>query len=208
MRTVHDKRKHRRIRKRLRVNYGERDLSRTGITADVSEGGMFILTNSLEPLDTRLHMQLHVDARTTVFFETVVAWHRNVPPELRSSSAEGRGFGVRFLSPSEVVASLLPRPEGPLTVRYATREALYRAYQAELRMGGVFIPTERALQRDAQVSVAFELEFIQQRLEFPATVLHVSGAQSSGVKGVAVAFREPAVVSQSFLPLLALPQRT
>jgi len=207
MRNVHDKRKHRRVRKRLRVNYGERDFSRTGITADVSEGGIFILTNSLEPLDTRLHVQLHIDARTVAYFETVVAWHRNVPPELRGTS-DGRGFGVRFLPAAEVVASLLPRPEGPLTVRYPTREALHRAYQAELRMGGVFIPTERALERDAQVAVAFELEFLQKRLEFPATVLHVSGAQAGGVKGVAVAFREPTAVSQSFLPLLALPQRT
>jgi Tfp pilus assembly protein PilZ len=185
----------------MRVNYGERDFSRSGFTGDLSEGGVFIVTNTLEPLGTRLHVQLLIDANRTAYFEGVVTWRSEVPPELRSLVK--RGFGVRFLPAHEVLEDLVSRNDGPLVARYETREALKQAYANELRLGAVFIPTQRALGRDAEVGVTVELGFVGRTFEFEATVLHLSEPAPPGVRGAALQFRNPAAVNDVLMPLMA-----
>lgn len=203
-----EKRRFRRVKRRLRVNYGERDFSRSGLTGDVSEGGMFIVANSLEPLDTRLHLQVIIDPQNVAYLEAVVAWHKDIPPELRGSG-EKRGFGVRFLTPSELMAAALRQPgvaepaNGPLLVRYDTPGVLQKAYMSELRMGGVYVHTPRALVRDTKLVVVIELGFAKKQFEFDASVLHVGDAGVSGVRGVALAFQNPDQVAKALAPFLS-----
>jgi hypothetical protein len=96
-----EKRQHRRFKKRYTVRFGTADLAKSGITGDISKGGAFILTRDLIPLDTRVHLQVQLDAKSFVLFEGIVQRHRKVPPELRQM--DPGGFGVRTPFPS-------PRP--------------------------------------------------------------------------------------------------
>lgn len=204
-----DKRKHRRSRRRLRVNFGVQDFSRAGFTADISEGGIFIVSSTLEPLDTRLHIQLFLEPSVVAYFEGVVTWHHATPPALQAAAR--RGFGVRFLPPAEVLAKYVAqspaqpadvRASGPLVVRYESRAALQQAYTGELRMGGVFVPGTYALTRDEKVTVTLDLLFAARSFDFEATVLHVNAPAEHGIRGVAVAFRDPARVAAVIGPLL------
>lgn len=205
---MRDKRKHRRSRRRLRVNFGVQDFSRAGFTADISEGGVFIVSSTLEPLDTRLHVQLFLEPNVVAYFEGVVTWHHATPPALHAAAR--RGFGVRFLPPGEVLAKYVAQPaqptdaraSGPLVVRYESKAAFHQAYTGELRMGGVFVPGTYALSRDEKVTVALDLLFAARSFDFEATVLHVNAPAEHGVRGVAVAFRDPARVAALLGPFL------
>ena len=165
------------------------------------------MANALEPLDTRLHLQVILDPQTVRYMEAVVTWHKDVPQELRGT--ERRGFGVRFLSPAEVMAATLKQPAaappdaGPLRVRYETQAQLEKAYMSELRMGGVYLHSPKALVRDAKVSLALELAFAAKTFDVEATVLHVGDANISGSRGVALSFKEPERVTAELSQFLS-----
>src|SRR6266852_5976837 len=100
-----ERRGQKRFRRRFMVRYGERELSHTGFTQDVSRGGAFIVSPYRPPLDAHLHVQVYLDNETSVYFEALVRRHKIIPPELRS--LEKGGFGVRFLLPDELLADIL-----------------------------------------------------------------------------------------------------
>ena len=199
-----EKRQHRRIKRRLMVKYGEREFTQSGFTGDVSTTGLFIISASMPPLDTRLHIQLFVEPERCVFFEGEVRRHKLVPAELRT--LERGGFGVRLLTPREVLTSALDQelriPH--FEVNYATRATFQQAYERELRMGAVFVSTTRQLPRDAQVIVSLVLEFSARVVELEAQVVQVFPPQegSGAVVGLALLFKDRARAEALLRPWL------
>jgi Tfp pilus assembly protein PilZ len=199
-----EKRQHRRLKRRLVVKFGERDLSQSGFTADVSPTGLFVVASSIPRLDTRLHLQLFVTPEQSLFFEGEVRRHKLVPPELRT--LERSGFGVRLLSPRELLCSVmgqelnLPRFE----LVYPTRVAFQQAYERELRMGAAFIPTSRRIPLHAEVLLSLMLEFAGNVVELEAQVVQVFPAQERAdtPAGLALIFKDRARAEALLRPWL------
>lgn len=186
-----EKRRHKRYAKRLTVRYGAREINHTGYVVDVSLSGMFIASGMLPELHSRLHLMVQSDSGGPVYFEGIVARHKQVPPELRSI-ARG-GFGVRFLLPEELLAELVPKSlisTAKLDVTFRTREDLKAAFDREIRAGGLFLQSDKKFERDAVVTLVMRLAFADCDLEFEGKVVHVTGGETPGPKGVALVFVE------------------
>ncbi len=185
------------------VRYGERELSHTGFTQDVSRGGAFIVSPYRPPLDAHLHVQVYLDNETSVYFEALVRRHKIIPPELRS--LEKGGFGVRFLLPDELLADILVESGDHLELSYATTADLKTAFEAEFRHGGVFVTTDREIDRGGEVIFAMRLGFAGKTFEFETTVVHVfqDGGAQQGRRGVGLVFRNRKEVEEAIAPYLA-----
>ncbi len=183
------------------VRYGERELTHSGFTFDLSRSGAFIVSPSRPPLDKILHLQIFLDPQTSVYLEATVRRHKVVPPELRS--VEKGGFGVRFLLPDEILARVLADSGNRLEIRYPTAEELRRAYDQEFRHGGVFVSTEREFDRGADAVLAVQLDFARKTFEFDATVVHVwLDLSQPGPRGVGLVFKDRKEFDSSIKPLL------
>ncbi len=171
------------------VRFGERELSHSGFTQDVSRTGAFILCPYRPPLDSKVHLQIVLDKETVVYFEATVRRHKIIPPELRS--VEKGGFGIRFLLPEEVLEKVLGDSENRLEVRYATAADLKVAYEKEFRRGGVFVLSQRELQRGSEVVLALRLDFASTTFEFDASVVHVwQDSSQPGARGIGLVFKD------------------
>jgi hypothetical protein len=108
-----EKRRARRHARRLKVRYGEegKGFHHIGLTSDVSATGMFVLANSSPKPGTRVHLEVTLPGEVQLFVEAVVARQVLVPPELRQVVKSG--FGVRFLTGTELMAELVPPPRQP-----------------------------------------------------------------------------------------------
>ena len=196
-----EKRKHRRLSRRLTVRYGERELDHTAFTTDVSSGGCFVTAARLPPLDTRLHLQLQLGPERCLYFEGMVRRHKQVPAGL-TTSARG-GFSVRFLPPAEAMTEVLGTVPGPLLLRFASPTALAQAWTRELRVGGAFVPTQDRLARDAHVEVQVQLAWLERSFAFEGRVVHLSPGGALGPAGVGVAFHAPERLAQVLRPFLS-----
>jgi hypothetical protein len=114
-----EKRRGRRVGRRLIVRFGEREFENTGFSQDVSVSGMFIISTFLPNIGARVHIQVEVARGRYVHFEGVVTRQKRVPLALQRSGKGG--FGVRLLSTTELVAEVVgqgagsepPPPIGP-----------------------------------------------------------------------------------------------
>jgi hypothetical protein len=187
-----EKRQQRRFKRRLMVKFGEKELSQSGFTADVSSSGLFIISSALPALDARLHIQLFVEPERYVFFEGEVRRQKVVPMELRS--IERSGFGVRLLSPRELLQQTLGQQLNihRFELVYPTRALFQQAYERELRMGAVFVSTSRQLPRDTPVVLNLLLEFAARVLELEAVVVQAFPPGSGPLVGLALAFKDRA----------------
>jgi Tfp pilus assembly protein PilZ len=189
-----ERRRHARTRKRLRVLYGENDLSKVGFTRDISAGGVFILCNGPLPTGNRLHVQVFLNEKDFLLLEGMRVHTKQVPPSLRPSSEQG--FGVRFLSPMEALTGVAPAAEQmaagvvaaspsndrPIfSVEYQDLSDLKNAWLRELRHGGIFVPTARPLERDQPVTIKIRLAFVSLNLEVAGKVLQAIGAPTPGL---------------------------
>jgi Tfp pilus assembly protein PilZ len=193
-----EKRRYKRYPRRLSVKYGEKDLSRNGFTRDVSSTGIFVVAQQFPPIDSRLHMQIFIDAMKFVFVEGVVKRHKMVPPQMRQ--VEPAGFGIRFLSRDELLSEIVPRVEAELRLEcvYHSKDDLVRAYQREMKFGGVFVHTDQAIPRDSKVVLEVRLDYAREKFVFGAKVIHVAAGDAPGQpKGVGVAFDDRAAVDQA-----------
>lgn len=203
-----EKRQHRRFKKRYTVRFGTTDLAKSGITGDISKGGAFILTRDLIPLDTRVHLQVQLDAKNFVLFEGIVQRHRKVPPELRQM--DPGGFGVRFLYPGEVVADIVNKDTTTFEIHYSTVDQLRAAYERELRMGGAFILTDKPLRIQDKVIISLCVDYNGASVEQEATVVHITLPQGTNRAGVSVMFNDKKALEASLKPhmeLKALPEK-
>ncbi len=203
-----EKRQHRRFKKRYAVRFGTDDLSKSGFTGDISKGGAFIQSTHSMPLDARIHLQVQLDGKNFAFFEGVVQRHRKVPPELRQM--DPGGFGVRFLFPGELVADMVSKDSPSFELHFTSAEQLKAAYDRELRMGGAFVVTDRALRIQDKVQVSLCMDFAKVTVELEATVVHITQAPGGARTGVSVMFADKRALEErvkGFLPPPALPAR-
>lgn len=189
-----------RYKRRFMVRYGERELSHSGFTDDVSRGGAFIVSPYRPPLDSKLHLQIFMDKERSVYFEATVRRHKIVPPELRS--VDKGGFGIRFLLPDELLGDVLAEDGQQFQVGYATFAELKRAHENEFRHGGVFVPGERGLPRGSEVTLVMRLEFASATLEFDASVIHVYDGSQAGPRGLGLVFKDQGAVEQALASYL------
>jgi Tfp pilus assembly protein PilZ len=196
-----EKRKHKRYTRRLKVLFGEKDLTRSAFTQDVSGGGCFIITTQIPALDARVHVQLFLDNERFLLFEGTVARHKLVPVELRQ--IEKGGFGLRFSVPQELVGEMVPAvgaaqaSSNRFLLAFDSQEALRKSFEHELRMGGIFVRTDRKFERDAEVILELDLDFAGHSYEFAARVVHVSEGGGGAPPGLACVFKDPLLVTNT-----------
>lgn len=168
-----EKRRHRRYSKRFKVNFGEKAFTHTGFSGDVSATGMFIVTAQAAKVGSRQHLQIMLDGDRCVYAEGVVARLALVAPELRQIMKGG--FGVRYLSGVEMMAEMVPHLKDKTRIEliYPTQEEFAKAFETELKRGGVFAWTEKQHAIDTIINVEVEAPFVKRTLSFEARVIHV-----------------------------------
>jgi len=92
-----DKRTHNRAKRRMMVKYGLSAAEKTAFTKNVSETGLFIMTNQVFKPGTTVHVQVQFPKNTFSMWARVV-WAKTVPPQL--SHVLECGMGVCFIDPS------------------------------------------------------------------------------------------------------------
>ncbi len=182
------------------VRYGERELTHSGFTHDISRGGAFIVSPYRPALDSSLHLQLLLDQERSLYFEVSVRRHKIIPPQLRS--VDKGGFGVRFLSAAELLADVLAESGNRWEVAYATRADLKLAYEAEFRHGGVFVSTQREVERGSDVMLCVRLDFVGKTFEFDALVVHVADGSTPGPRGFWLLFKLAKDVEAAMAPFI------
>jgi Tfp pilus assembly protein PilZ len=175
-----DKRRHRRYSKRLKVEWGEQDFSNTAFTNNISKSGAFVISGKLPKIGQNVHIKITGEAGRWFACEGVVKWAKEVPPALRQ--IQRSGYGVRFMLPDELVESLIPhiRSEKRFEVLYQTAEDLQRAFNQELKHGGVFVPTKTPVALHEEVTVDIVLEFARHTIEAAGRVMQIMGGEAAG----------------------------
>ncbi len=132
-----------------------------GYSANISTGGMYIETNSLVNVGSRIRLEIGA-GKHAFMAEAVVARVNKSLQTLRTS-----GMGVRFMTVEELVGELMPEisstaatdlgeaplPEGSYRLRFADRGQLREVYARDLATGGLFVPTDRPAELNAVVTV-------------------------------------------------------
>ena len=95
-----ERRRARRIAKRVPVRFGNGTFRNTGFTVDASSSGLFIATMQLPEVGALLDLELQVAPDFALQLHGFVVRHKVVPPALRTV-AKG-GFALRLLTPEEV----------------------------------------------------------------------------------------------------------
>lgn len=182
-----EKRQNKRHRRRHSVKFGEGAYTHSGLTHDVSATGMFLVTNQLFPLRTRVHVQMFVDTTRFICFEAEVRRHKVIPVELRS--VERGGMGLRLLTPTELMREILDGGRLRVTVTYPSAAAFRVAYERELKGGQLVLRAQRPLPKDTKLLLELSLPFVPVSVEVEATVV---GPAPGAVEGaVTLRFDSP-----------------
>ncbi len=157
-----ERREQERRPRRVEVHFWKRGTSKRyrGYSANISTGGMYIDTNNLVSVGSRIRLEVGSDANTFMA-EAVVARVNKSLQTLRPS-----GMGVRFLTIEELVGELIPGiasgsaaareaplPEGSYRLRFADRHQFLEVYRRDLSTGGLFIPTDEPAALNEVVTV-------------------------------------------------------
>jgi hypothetical protein len=191
--------------RRLKVRFGEKTrgavYTHSGLTSDLSSTGMFVSTSASVAPGTRLHVEVTTSENQAIFFEAVVARQVNVPPELRTVMKAG--FGLRFLTGTELLSELAPsiKDRSQLHISYESVTILRDAWERELKRGGAFCWADRSYPLNSIVTVEFDLPFAGRRLAFEARVVHQVPEQH-GKHGLAFMFLDVANASAALESLL------
>ena len=172
MSKVRERRKSKRVGKRLSVRWGEAEFENGGFTVDVSTSGMFVVSRVLPELGKRVHLQVQVTPTQLLHFEGRVQRHKQAPRALQSVAATG--FGVSFVPVEELVAEIIPPPRGaPLEVLCETAEHARQLRDGLLRQGGLFVSSQSTFQRDEPLTVALKFPFAKTEFVVEGKVLQL-----------------------------------
>lgn len=178
------------------LRFGDAASDHTALTRDISIGGLFVSTREVYPLGTRLWLELVTEPQRPLHFEVAVVRQLD-------RRREG-GFGVRFLSPTEVLAPYfaareLP-PPAPLRLEVGTPEALALAAMRGLSQGNAFVWSDREHRVGERVLLTIALPFADRSIEVGATVAQVV---SDGARfGVALTLEDTARTAAVLAELL------
>jgi len=79
----------------------------TGLTQDISEGGLFVVTNHARPVGDRMRLQFQLPGQNQpLSVETEVRWIRGNPSAQAGADAVG-GMGLRFVNLSPEAAATI-----------------------------------------------------------------------------------------------------
>lgn len=198
-----EKRKTKRYPRRFKVRYGEKGFAHTGLTADVSVGGAFIVTVQPPAPGTRLAVELTLGEGRLLHFEGMVARQTLVPPELRT--IKKGGFGFRFLSYPELLGEMVPhlRDKSRFVLTYPTKPKFQQAWEKELSKGGLFLVLEAEHAAGATLTVELDFAYLPQHHAFPVKVMHVV-AQPDGRFGTSLMFVDPIEAAATLSTVLGL----
>lgn len=149
------RRQHERVKRRLRVHFGEDDLEQTGMATDISIGGIFLKARRIFDIGTYLHMHV-VDDELDFYTESRVVRIRRVDPRLRRIEKEG--MGIRFVSAAEIIKNRVPRTSRTIETNVLVCESVAdveKVLREQLSAGVVMVPTSEAL--DLQTMVEFQI---------------------------------------------------
>lgn len=197
-----EKRKTKRYPRRFKVRFGDKTpLGHTGLSSDVSIGGMFIVTPMPPPLGTRLGVEVTMDDGRLVRFEGMVARQTIVSAELRTIMKGG--FGLRFLTYTELLGELVPhlRDKSRFVVTYVTQEKFKLAWERELSRGGIFLALEKEHASNAVLTLEIDLPFLPQHRVFQVKAVSVV-PQADGKFGTALMFVDAADANTTLSALL------
>ncbi len=135
-----------------------------GYSANISTGGMYIDTNHLVSVGSRIRIEVG-SGEHSFMAEAVVARVNKSLQTLRPS-----GMGVRFLTVDELVGELIPEigsaasseppplPEGAYRLRFADRRHFLEVYRRDLSTGGLFIPTDDPAALNEAITVELSVD--------------------------------------------------
>jgi len=103
-----------RVSARLPVRYGLAELEHSTFAENISETGLFISTNEVFQVGTRLHLELEISGRT-VHQVGMVTWAIRVPEHQRGQMVHGMGieFVRAGLEWPEIYRDWLASPVAP-----------------------------------------------------------------------------------------------
>lgn len=158
-----ERRKDTRRPHRIKVRFMEHGTEKrgTGYTTNISNTGMHVTTSRLLPGGKRIRVELRSNEGASVIAEAVVARAERSSHQMKPDT-----MGVRFLTPEELVAELVPGAppqdeepestdddEGLYRFRFADHQQFMAAYQRDLKSGRLFIPTDHPAPVDETVAV-------------------------------------------------------
>ena len=218
-----------RSQRRLRVSYrrhAQLEREYVGYTTNISASGMFLATRFSLPRGSRLRVEVS-SGDSSFIAEAVVARVVRTMPMLQGvPGAPVSGMGLRFLKPQELIAELIPEigstpneerkpsAEGVYQVRFADREQLIGTYERDIKVGGLFVPTDHPGQLGERVTI----QLIVNDSRIPPYRLHArvvqrfdpiaAGAQNAAenniLAGMGVVIEELATVQQQLMRLLEI----
>jgi Tfp pilus assembly protein PilZ len=166
-----ERRRTKRIRKRLQVRFWNEDgIDSSGFTADVSETGLFVETMKEVPPGTRLHLEIALEAKP-YYAECVVARVRKVHPSAKA--VKRSGFGVRMVGFAEairVISDVTPGSEAPFSVDLRDPAELKRIFDRDIKLGALTITSETAVKVEDEVQVCVLLPDPQGQVVVKGTV--------------------------------------
>lgn len=191
-----EKRRSKRHRRRLKVKFGyagTATFQHSGLTNDVSATGLFVVSNHNPKPGARIHLEVMLTGEVPLYMEGMVARHVAVPPELRQVVRSG--FGVRYLTGVELMTEMVPLTassvkDDPLCLVFDEPDTWLEAVKKEYQRGGAFIWMPKAPAPNSQVTITFDLRFLDTQLEFSARVVHTTPGPDGRV-GVALMFDDP-----------------
>lgn len=198
-----EKRKTKRYPRRFKVRYGDKGFTHTGLTADVSVGGAFIVTVQPPMPGTRLAVELTLEQGRLLHFEGMVARQTVVPPELRT--IKKGGFGFRFLSYPELLGEMVPhlRDKSRFVLTYPTKLKFQQAWDKELSKGGLFVVLDAEHPPGTALTIELDFAYLPQHHAFAVKVMHVV-AQPGGRFGTSLMFEDPTEAAATLSTVLGL----
>ncbi len=168
-----DRRRHARHEHYFPLRFGDADTEHDALTRDVSAGGLFVATREIYSPGTRLWLNLVIEPQRPLLFEVAVVRRLDALPVSRDE----RGFGVRFVSPTEVFARYFPTTEGlegtPVSLSFSTYADLTLAAQRGLIDGYAFVWSNEEKVAGERVALTLTLAFANRTLEVGARVTQV-----------------------------------
>lgn len=136
------RRRHERIKRRLKVEYGDVDFRHSGMALDLSVGGLFLQARRIYDLNTYIHLHV-IDREFDFYTEACVARIRRVDPRLRRIESEG--MGIRFVSAAEIIKQRVPKAQRRVetnTVLCDSVETLETLLREQLAAGVLMVPVD------------------------------------------------------------------
>jgi Tfp pilus assembly protein PilZ len=157
-----DRRRARRVRRRLKLRFWNDGLEGRGFTHDLSVTGMLIETTTAVEIGTRLHIELDLPDEGTYFSEVQVRRKKVIPRQAQSMYKPG--LGVRVVGLVEALkGGTSPRTLDGRTTRAALevdlrdRTILQEIYERDVRHGALRVETPHVPSNDDVVSVTLHL---------------------------------------------------